>query len=198
MSTFVALGLGSHRASIAAKIEDAVTGRPVGGASARITTSPPAFERWLDAHPNKEPVARAAADGIVGFIDLPNGDYTVALSAPGYGVVTRTFNVANAAAEGASAVVSIEAISLPPSGVRGAIRASDTSAPLPLARVRVMDSGEIAHCDAAGNFYVGALQAGTRRLTLSAQGYVTVTTTAVILEGHVLDLGTLSLNSAGA
>jgi len=190
MSSFLPLKLREHRASLAAKVLDAVTARPVASVKARITSGPPAFARWLEAQ-DKQAEARSAADGCLGFIDLPDGDYTVAFAAPGYGALTRVFKVS----ESAPSPLAIASIALPPTGIRGVVLSGQT--PLPLARVRFLDLGESAYCGAAGDFYLGGLQAGTRRLAFSAQGYVPLTMTAAIVEGQVLDLGTVSLNPAG-
>ncbi|WP_437275925.1 carboxypeptidase regulatory-like domain-containing protein [Sorangium sp. So ce375] len=210
MGGFLRIKPAVHRVAIAGKVIDALTSQPIAGAIASITASPGAFQRALAIHAQQrraredDATARpdravAAADGCFCFADLPDGAYTVSIAAPAglrYGVVARAFTVKRDA-EG-NIAASIVAIPLPPTGARGLVKASDTSLPLPLARVRVEGGAETAYCDAAGRFVVSGVQEGARRLSISASGYRRDAIAAQISPGQIVDVGIILLQPAGA
>lgn len=200
---FLQITPAKQRAALAGKVVDALTSRPIAGAAAVITAGPAAFQRLValrqaqgGAAPER---AASAADGCFAFIALPDGAYTVAISGPAglhYGAVTQAFSVQRDAA--GEIAVTIKVISLPPSGARGTVKAQESATLLPLARVRVEGSGEVAYCDANGVFIVAGLQPGARRLTIGASGYKRGSAAAQIALGQIADLGTITLQPAGA
>lgn len=207
---FLPLKMSKRRAAVAGKVVDAVSARPVAGATAAITAGPAAFQRlvaiaetragptWAGL-PVRADRAVSATDGCFCFAELPDGDYTVSVSGPAgvyYGVAQQTFHVQQNSA-GDIAVV-IKVISLPPTGVHGLVKGQDTGLALSLARVRVAGSDDLAFCDAAGAFFVGGLQPGARTVSVGASGYRRSAVTATLVTGQIVDLGTITLQPQGA
>lgn len=207
---FLPFKMAKRRVAIAGKVVDGRSTRPVAGGVATITSGPAAFlhlvavaekqagSAWaaLAVRPDR---AVTAADGCFAFAELPDGSYTVAVAGPPelrYGAAQQSFTVQR---DGSGNIaVAIKLIPLPPTGVRGTVKGQDTSAALSLARVRVEGSGEVGYCDASGAFFVSGVQSGARRLSIGASGYRRGTAAAQIVEGEIVDVGTITLQPAGA
>ncbi len=192
MSDFLKLAGVTHRGSMAGKVIDAQTRQPIGLATATILSGPSAFE------PRLARLARVttAEDGFWGFIDLPDGQYSVRIEAPPhlhYGPVTMSFSVQQSTTKPA-----IELIALPPTGVRGTVQDGDSLAPLPLARVRADGLNEIAYCDRSGQFVVTGVFPGDCKLFIGAIGYRRQTVSASMVIGNIVELGTIFLEPNGA
>lgn len=201
----------THQAAIAGKVLDARTGLAIGGVTVSITSQPPEFERTLaawalrygaswESHPQRPDRTRTAEDGCFRFIDLPDGSYTLSFALVQgrhrYGSAQNTFTVARDSQGVIQAP--LQQILLPPTGVEGQIQGmvQDSATALPLARIRVEDSGEQAYADELGQFYMTGVELGTRTLRISASGFQPATLQAVFTEGQVLHLPTLVLNPA--
>lgn len=199
----------THQAALAGKVIDALTRLPVSGVTVSITAMPPTFSRWLSARALQHGASwerlslrpdrvRTAEDGGFCFVDLPDGAYTLsfALAHAGhrYGPVQRALSVTR----NAQGLVQgpLHEVPLPPTGARGQIKGlvQGTATVLPLARVRVKDSGEQAYADAEGRFFLTGVEPGTRTLVISASGFQPTTAQAVITEGSITALTTLVLN----
>jgi hypothetical protein len=203
MPTFARLPTAVHRAAIAGVVVDAVTGGPVAGVEVVVTKMPPAFQTVLTvlsasaAHPDR---TVTAADGGFRFVDLPDGAYTLSFTMPHaghrYGGASADFTVAR---DGQGNIpLAVTKVTLPPTGVRGQIESAGAAggapAALPLARARVDDGCAVAYADANGRFYLTGVEAGARRLVLSASGFAPTTVAANITEGQVVDVGPVVLN----
>lgn len=179
---FIQVPLRTRRLAFAGKVVDAVTALPIAGVVATLAGRP---ERAL-----------SGADGCFAFLDLPDGDYAVSLALPRagtrYGGAVHRFMIPRTAAG------AIDLVELPPTGVRGSVRAAGSGAPLPLARVRVEGSRELAYGGEDGGFYLGGVEAGERRLSVGAVGYGRVEISVRVDAGSVADLGTIVLQPAAA
>lgn len=210
-STWIRLPVATHRAAIAGKLVDAETGRAIEGALVQITAMPATFQQSLAAQalsygsrweglPERPDRTSTAEDGCFTLADLPDGTYTLAFSPPGgaalYGRATRDFVVARAAT-GPSAPATAR-IDLPPTAVRGLIQGNvqGTPTPLPMARVRVRDSGERAYGDEDGRFYLTGVELGTRALEITAVGYQALMTNVEVTEGRITEVGPFVLQPA--
>jgi hypothetical protein len=204
------LSLTSHRLAIAGKVIDAETSRSIEGATVAITSGPDAFNKRLAIAEMKAGSAWSslatrldrvvtAHDGCFRFANLPDGTYTLTITAPVaryYGTVEQEF-VVTLDVDG-KIVPQIQAIELPPTGVRGTVNVTDGSSSetlaRSLARVRVEGSGEVAYSDEQGAFYVGGVQPGSRRLAFSASGFELFTQDVEISGlGEIVDIGTITL-----
>ncbi len=123
-------------------------------------------------------VARAQADGHYHYLDLPNGQYTLAASLPGtgsrYGTAAAQANVARTS--DGRITLALADVALPPTTVRGTIT-NGNAAPVRMAEVRVKGSGEQTFTDAQGQYILSGLEAGSRTVIVSARGFQPVTQT---------------------
>lgn len=172
-----------HRAAIAGRVKDARTGEPLAAARVEITAGPPAFTGPLallarqhgscwEALAERPDRTRSARDGFFHFLDLPEGQYTLSGSLLGFG--TR-YGIAIAqvslSADGQGHVsLGTADLALPATTIQGRVKTA-TSAAVWMAEVRVQGSGERAWSDAQGNFVIPAIEAGTRKLIVSARGF---------------------------
>jgi hypothetical protein len=203
MPSFAKLPTAVHRAAIAGVVVDAVTGAPVASVEVAITKMPSAFQTVLTVlagSPAQPDRTVTAADGGFRFVDLPDGAYTLSFAMPHaphrYGGTTADFTVAR---DGRGNIpLAIAKVTLPPTGVRGQIESAGAAGgapvPLPLARARVDGGRTSAYADANGSFYLTGVEAGARRLVLSASGFAPRTVAATITEGQVVDVGPVVLN----
>ncbi len=177
------LGAIRHQVAIAGQVADAQTSKSLSGARVEITAAPAEFndflknyaiqfgKRWtsLAERPDR---MNTRADGSFRFMDLPDGQYTLKVSLPGagsrYGTAQATVNVTrNAQGKITRATANFL---LPPTTVKGRI-ANQNGEALAMVEVRVKGSGERAFSDAQGQYLLAGLEAGTRTLLVSAQGF---------------------------
>lgn len=199
----------TRQAAMTGKVIDAVTQRALPSVRAEITAMPPAYQTWLAraalqhgagwaARAERPDRTLTAADGCFRFVDLPDGSYTVTFSITSaklrYGTAQKAFVVAR----DASGVVPLNTVTimLPPTSAQGTIKGGPNpgqSAPLPMARVRVRGSGEVALGDVNGDFYLPFLEPGQRTLDFSAPGFSPVSKTITVALGQVKQVGNVLL-----
>ena len=174
-----------HQVAIAGRITNAQTHRAIPGAWVEITAGPPAF---LASGSSRR--TSTAADGHYHFLDLPDGQYTLAVSLPGSGTrygVAQTQATVSRDTSGKIVMVSAD-LALPPTTIKGTVTLKDKGDPVMLAEVCVQGSGESTFTDSKGGYMLVGIEVnplGPRRVTAMAQGLPTVT-------------NTLQLSSAGA
>jgi hypothetical protein len=149
-----------HRAVIAGRVTDARTGKPLPGARVAITSGPEVF---------------TAGDGFYRFLDLPAGSYALTASLPGSGSRYGTKSKQVALGEDLETVD----LALPATTVKGKVKDSGGQA-VKMAEVRVQGSGESAWSDAQGNYALSGVEAGARRIAVSARGFQKVSETVAI------------------
>src|SRR5688572_16766537 len=149
-----------HRASIAGRVTDAQTGKPLSGARVGITAGPEVF---------------TAGDGFFCFLDLPAGSHTLTASLPRSGSSYGT-DTAQVALGEELATVDLE---LPATTVKGKVKDQSGQA-VKMAEVRVQGSGESAWSDAQGNYVLSGVEAGARKIAVSARGFQKVSETVAI------------------
>lgn len=181
-----------HRVAIAGRVTDARTGQPLPAARVQITAGPPAFSgllpllakqhgaRWetMAARPDR---TRTASDGFFHFLDLPAGQYTLAASLPGSGsrYGTATVQVTLAADGQGNVPMQTATLALPATTIEGRV-SGPADAAVRLAEVRVQGSGERTWSDAQGNYVLSGVEAGARKLTISARGFQTKSETVTL------------------
>ena len=181
-----------HMVAIAGRVIDAQTGKPLLGAVVRITAGPPAFTRCLATSAKEHgkgwttlgerlDQTQSRGDGHFHFMDLPDGAYTLTAALPQSG--SRFGTAAGAATvsrdtQGHITPATVE-ISLPPTMVKGLITDQD-AAPVTMAEVRVRGSGERAFTDGQGRYLLTGLEAGDRRVEVTARGFQKASRTAVL------------------
>ncbi len=150
----------SHRASIAGRVTDAQTGKPVPGARVEVPGGP-----WI----------LTAGDGFFRFLDLRPGSYTLTVSLPGAG--SRYGMAAKAVTLGED--LEMVDLVLPATTVKGKVKDQSGQA-VRMAEVRVQGSGENAWSDAQGNYVLSGVEAGSRRIAVSARGFQNVSETVAL------------------
>lgn len=155
-----------HRAAIAGRVLEAGSGRPLAGARVQITDGPHAL---------------AAGDGFYRFLNLKPGQYTLTASLPGSGsrYGTRAEAVTLADDGQGNAVLETVDLALPPTTIQGKVKDQSDQA-VKLAEVRVQGSGESAWSDAQGNYVLRGVEAGSRRIAVSARGFQKVSETVAL------------------
>src|SRR5215212_424319 len=149
-----------HRAVIAGRVTDAQTGKPLPGARVAITSGPE---------------VTTAGDGFYRFLDLPAGTYTLTASLPGSGSRYGTESGQVVLGEDLETVD----LELPATTVKGKVKDQAGQA-VRMAEVRVQGSGESAWSDAQGNYALSGVEAGARRIEVSARGFQKVSEAVAI------------------
>ena len=149
-----------HRASIAGRVTDSQTGRPVPGARVEVPGGP-----WI----------LAAGDGFFRFLDLRPGSYTLTASLPGAG---SRYGMAVKAVTLGEDLETVD-LELPATTVKGKVRDQSGQA-VRMAEVRVQGSGESAWSDAQGNYALSGVEAGSRRIAVSARGFQKISETVAL------------------
>jgi hypothetical protein len=149
-----------HRASIAGRVTDAQTGKPLPGVRVEITSGPEVL---------------TAVDGFYRFLDLPAGTYTLTASLPGSGSRYGT----NSAPVTLGEDLEMVDLALPATTIKGKIKDQGGQA-VKMAEVRVQGSGESTWSDAQGNYALSGVEAGARRIAVSARGFQKVSETVAI------------------
>jgi hypothetical protein len=199
-----------HQVAIAGRVIDAGTQKPLAGAEIEIAEMPPALKsalatksmqygsRW-DAMAERPDRARTAADGLFYFLDLPDGQYTVAASVARLG---RRYGVAQCEAKVSrdaqgKVKLAFKEISLQATAVHGKVTGPGHEAGVVMAEIRVKGSGERAFSDESGKYVLAGIEPGRRindepgkrTIIVTAQGY-RVATKRVTIE-HPGQLATL-------
>ncbi|WP_224245091.1 carboxypeptidase regulatory-like domain-containing protein [Hyalangium gracile] len=195
---FVRVATRTHRLSIAGRVIDARTRKAVAGAEIVLTDGPEAWRSWLAASQRtssaqRPELTRSSADGTFRFVDLPDGSYTLAARLPGSGTRYGTVSLQLEASSQRSPFP-LATLALPPTAIEGVISGADEadgSAPVAMARVRVMGSGESALTDAEGRFLLHGIETGTRTLQVSARGFSPAQLSAGLEQGGVKRLDVL-------
>lgn len=190
----LSIGPITHRAALVGRVTDALDQRPLPDVTVEIIDAPAAYQSRLAALRQGRPDARpdllvTDANGLVRWLDLPDGTYTLraSLSDTRYTVATTTASVV------ASTVASAE-ILLVPTAVTGTVSADNPAGPLAMVRVRMLDSGEVTFSAADGSFTLSPVEPGAARvLELSAQGYITVTQTVMLQQGQTTTTPAITL-----
>ena len=192
-----------HRVALAGLVTDGITSKAIAGALVSIANSPAAFQRWLRLYstqfgaawstmPERPDQTRSRADGLFYFLDLPNGNYELNISVPGfgkrYGSVVRKVKVATAA--NGSYQLDWANVSIPPTAIEGCVSSKKIN--VSFARVQVQGSGETAFSDNAGLYSITGVEPGKRTLLVYAQGYKPVTQPITIAKPG--DLQTVNFN----
>jgi Carboxypeptidase regulatory-like domain len=181
-----------HRVAIAGRVTDAQTGRTIGGAQVRITTAPAAFTDGLalraiqygagwTAMAERPDRTRTAPDGHFHFLDLPDGQYTLTASLPGFGSQYGTAEKQAIVSRDAQGNITMAAadMALAPTTLKGRITDQEGN-PVAMAEVRVKGSGERTLSDGQGQYLLTALEVGQRTVLVSAQGYQPASQTALL------------------
>lgn len=185
-----------HQVCIAGTVTDAQTGRGIDAALVSITNGPAAFTTWLarralqyigmwEAMLERPDRTVTAGDGHFHFLDLPNGSYTLTVSLPGegsrYGAAGVTVTVSRNAQ--GSVTTPPVSVTVPPTTLKGRITGRN-NAPVVLAEVRIQGSGESAYSGDQGRYLLTGLEAGSRTVLVSAQGYQQASRTVVLTRGQ--------------
>jgi hypothetical protein len=198
-----------HRVALAGQVIDAITEKVIASAIISLTKTPPAFKRRLGLYATQFGASwkvmaerpdrtRSRVDGLFYFLDLPNGDYELNISAPSfgkrYGSVGQKVKVARDA--NGTYQLTWAIVSLPPTTIEGCISSKKTN--ISFAQVRVQGSGESAYSDDAGRYTITGVEPGKRTVLASAQGYKPVTQPVTIAKpGDVQTVNFNLLHSAG-
>ncbi len=176
-----------HRVAVSGVVTDDLSGKSLARATIEITAAPAAFEtrlalrrrqhgaRWA-AMTQRPDRTRTAADGHFHFLDLPAGEYTLTASLPTagsrYGKTTADFEVA---LDGlGNTVLAVADLTLPPTTVEGWLTETGSpAAPVAMAEVRVVGSGEHTYSKADGFYSLRGLEKGRRTVRVSARGFQT-------------------------
>ncbi|HEX2224236.1 MAG TPA: carboxypeptidase-like regulatory domain-containing protein, partial [Thermoanaerobaculia bacterium] len=145
--------------------------------------------RWA-ARAERPDRTRTAPDGHFHFLDLPAGDYTLAVSLPREGsrYGTTTTDVTLAADSQGEAILHTADLTLTPTTVRGKVLDPDGKA-VPLADLRLRGSADRTYSNGKGEYTLSRLEAGSRELVVAAPGFQTQTKTVVLAQaGDVVDL----------
>ena len=176
-----------HQVAIAGQVSDFETTRSIAGALVRITAAPAEFltqlaalaqqygAEWATLRERPDQTA-TAPDGHFHFLDLPNGQYTLAVSLPGSGTRygTRQGQVSVSRDASDNIVLAAADLTLPPTVLKGQVTRADGT-PLAMAAVRIKGSGEQGFSDGQGRYVLAPLEIGQRTIIASAQGFSPVT-----------------------
>lgn len=181
-----------HQVAIAGRVTDGQTGRGLAGALVRITAAPAGFMAWLDNYALQYGAAWAArierpdqtataADGHFHFMDLPDGQYTLAVSLPNagsrYGAVHAQATVGPS--QQGKIIMAVADLALPPTTLRGRV-SGPNAANVVMAQVRVNGSGERTYSNGQGQYLLAGLEVGHRTISVTAQGFQPATQTVTL------------------
>jgi Carboxypeptidase regulatory-like domain len=197
-----------HQVAIAGQVSDAQTGRVIPGARVELTPLSGPFknrlvlqalqygEQW-QAMTERADRTQTANDGSFYFLDLADGRYTLTVSLLGagtrYGLAQSTVAVSR---QGDRIQRATADIALPPTTLKGQITNSE-GAPVVMAKVQMVGSGESTFSDSQGNYLLTGLQSGQRMVTVFAQGYELISQGTPLSQAEVKTLDfTLKLKQA--
>jgi Carboxypeptidase regulatory-like domain len=197
-----------HQVAIAGQVSDAQTGQVIPGARVELSPLSGPFktrlalqamqygERW-QAMTERADRTHTANDGSFHFLDLPDGRYTLTVSLLGagtrYGLAQSTVAVSR---QGDRIQRATADMALPATTVKGQITNSE-GAPVVMAKVQMVGSGESTFSDSQGNYLLTGLQSGQRMVTVTAQGYELISQGTPLSQAEVKTLDfTLKLKQA--
>lgn len=172
-----------HQVTIAGRVLEGSTRKPLGGALVEITEMPAEFrkyrdrkaiqygDRWSSLVPRPDRTV-TALDGLFYFLDLPNGDYTLSASVTGsgrrYAGAQASGTVARGRADWKAAFIEMLVQS---TAIQGRVSGPGHKAGVSMAEVHIKGSGERTFCDAQGQYLLPAVEPGARVVQVFAQGY---------------------------
>ena len=174
----------SHRVSIAGRVVDSLMLKPLSRARVTIVGMPAEVEREFRIHakyayrgggsaPEDPSTTLSRSDGLFWFVDLPEGEYQLRAEIPNMGrrcgvaeqkvSVTRDKqgNIQRATAT----------LAVPMTRLSGKVTGSNHPNGVALAQVRVKGSGEQAVTDVLGVYSLQGIEAGKRKVVITASGY---------------------------
>jgi hypothetical protein len=162
-----------RRAAIAGSVTDAVTKRVIPGALVELIA--------------QNLKTRTSEDGFFYFLDLPQGFYTLDISAPGSGSRYGSVRVPNVAVQQDAAGRPIfdpkAQVAMTPTRVAGQVLRSGNDEPIKGATVKILGSQEKTFTDKDGKYDLSGLQAGTPNVQASAAGYATAARKVTLTAG---------------
>ena len=181
-----------HQVAIAGRVTDRQTRQPVAGARVQIAACPAAFAAWLAIYARQYGAGWAAlaerpdravteADGHYHFMDLPDGQYTLAVSLSEAGSRYGTAQVQATVSRTPEGRITLAAadVTLPPTTLKGQVTGQGVGA-LILAEVRVEGSGERTLTDAQGNYLLSGIETGGRKIGVTVRGFKSATQTVTV------------------
>jgi len=185
-----------HQVSIAGRVTDGVSGKPLAGVRVTIVTMPSLFKKKLGidairygkqwaAMNERADRTHTREDGLFYFLDLPDGKFglSVSLSRPGmrYGPAEETASVARDAKGGIAKPVFMDLV-LHPTVLKGRITGTGHKSGIAMAEVRVKGSGEHTFSNAQGQYLLPGIEPGKRTVLVFAQGYRDISQSVTIAE----------------
>ena len=173
-----------HQAALAGQVIESHAQKPISGAQVQVLAAPAGFMTMLtwrqkqygsawDALPARPDRALTALDGHFHFLDLPDGDYTIAASLPAGGSRYGSFQAtATVQRDGAGNLKpAILSMAVPATALQGKVTKQAGGDPIAAAAIRVQGSGETAYTAADGTFRLLAIEIGSRTINASAPGF---------------------------
>jgi hypothetical protein len=180
----------SHTVAISGRVSDARTDRAIAGAQVMITDGPPEFMAMLDLQSashgrhwkdlRQRPDRRySEQDGHFHFLDLSDGSYTLRATLPEKGSRFGTAQLSAVVSRDSFGhpIMTTVGLSLPPTTLAGRITDQSSGDPIVMAEVIIQGSHESAYSDRQGDYLLVGLEAGSRTMLVSAQGYQPVSQT---------------------
>ncbi|HBE16263.1 MAG TPA: hypothetical protein DEG17_25055 [Cyanobacteria bacterium UBA11149] len=184
MSQWLKLEAKVHQVAIAGQVRDGETSGPIHQARVKIVDMPDSLKTKLalkakqygvnwENLPQRLDQTYSAVDGFFHFIDLPEGEYKLAVSLPGsgtrYGEAETTVNISS---DGDKIKLAAADISLPPTAIKGKVINNDNTAVV-MAKIQVVGSGEYTFSNGEGQYLLIGLETSSQKRTVqvSARGY---------------------------
>lgn len=164
-----------RQAAIAGVVTNAQTGKTIAGVKIDCTNVA------LDI--NK--TTTTSAEGHFYFMDLPDGDFTVAALLPRAGTRYGTAQLSASVTRTPQGKINLATanLALPPTAITGHITgpdADDVVVDILLAQVNLKGSEDRGFTNGGGIYLLSGVETGTRTLLVKAQGYVPVNQTVVV------------------
>jgi PKD repeat protein len=153
--------------TIAGTITDQATGLAIDGATVSVGAGGPA-------------AATTGSDGSYILTNVPAGERTVTVSAPGYAPTSRSQSVVGGGS------YRVDVALTPPGSLAGHV--TDATTGLPIASATITYPGGEATTDASGGYTVAALASGSQLIAASAAGHVSAEQIADVAASGVTTL----------